>query len=189
MKTVLKIFLIFIFATLSFGGTYKETTFKIDAAKNASSHNNMGVMYLKEGDYSSAITEFQIAIQLNPNTQASGIYYNNLGKTYLNIGYPNLAEKAFWEAYKRNNANFEYYQNIVKSFRAQGKLQTKLRYYMMDSKPNAAVFAGLILIEQGKLEAGINKLDEFCFEEPEMILTKGIKTYLRELAPNDFRFE
>lgn len=163
-------------------------TFEIDAARNASLHNNIGVNYMRELNYFSAIKEFEIAIMLNPDTQASAIYYNNLGKVYLKIGYPALAEKSFKEAIKRNGMNFEYYQNLVTSFKGQNKLQSELKKYQNSNNPTSAVYSGLILIEMGKLESGINRLDEFCFDEPEMILTKGVRAYIQKVAPREFRF-
>ena len=63
-------------------------TYTIDPEKNAYNHNNKGVEYLSEKYYYGAIQEFKIAISLNPNTQATAVYFNNLGKTYLIIGFP-----------------------------------------------------------------------------------------------------
>ena len=165
-----------------------SNAFKIDAAKNAINHNNQGVNYLNRKEYYSAIKEFEIAILINPDTQASSVYYNNLGKTYLKIGYPNMAEKAFSDAIKRNPMNFEFYQNIVTTYKEQNKLLPELQKAMENDKPSSRVIGGLILIETGKLESGINMLDEFCFDEPEMILAKGVRSYLQTVVPNNFRF-
>lgn len=185
-----KIFFIISFILISYGTVFAvpRDTFEIDAAKNAVIHNNLGVNYINTKDYSSAIKEFEIAISINPNTQASATYYNNLGITYLKIGYPNLAEKAFDNALKYNPANFEFYQNLVTSYKEQKKLSSELNKAIADEKPSSKVIGGLILIESGKLEPGINMLDEFCFDEPEMILSKGVRAYLRTIVPNNFRF-
>ena len=161
--------------------------YKIDATRHATVHNNIGVNHLKEKNYYGAIKEFEIAISINPNTQASATYYNNLGRTYMAIGYPKLAEKAFNEALKRNEMNFEFYQNIVGTYKAQKKMESEFLSAMQSDNPLSRVTAGLILIESGKFEAGINMLDEFCFDEPEMILSKGVRTYIQNLVPNDFR--
>ena len=55
-------------------------TYVIDPEKNAYQHNNLGIMYVEERDYYAAIQEFKMAISLNPNTQATATYFNNLGK-------------------------------------------------------------------------------------------------------------
>ena len=187
MKKLFFTIVIIFFAT---GGVFAtpRNTFKIDAAKNAVNHNNLGVNYLDRKEYYSAIKEFEIAILINPDTQASAVYYNNLGKTYLKIGYPDMAEKAFKDALKRNPANFEFYQNLVTTYKEQNKLQSELQKAISDKKPSSKVIGGLILLETGKLEPGINMLDEFCFDEPEMILAKGVRAYLRTIVPDNLRF-
>lgn len=184
-RIVILIFLMF----LTMDGVFSKPSgvFEIDASKNASLHNNIGVNYLNEKNYYAAIKEFEIAIMINPTSQASANYYNNLGKTYMKIGYPNLAEKSFNDALKLNSMNFEFYQNIVESYKAQGKLNSELKKFLNSENPSYRVMAGLILVESGKLEAGINMLDEFCFDEPEMILSKGVRSYIQTIAPNDFR--
>ena len=183
MKKALNILFIVFLWTGSIGAIYE-----IDAARNASIHNNRGVNLLKEKYYYGAIKEFEIAIQINPDTQATGTYYNNLGKTYLLIGYPDLAEQSFKLALGKNSANFEFYQNLVNSYKQQNKLQKEFKKTMNDKKNVSKVIAGLILIEMNKIESGINMLDEFCFDNPDMILTKGVRTYIDTVAPNKIRF-
>lgn len=182
MNKLLKIVFILILAISNFGAVYE-----IDASRNASFHNNLGVNHLKEKYYYGAIKEFEMAIQLNPNTQATGTYYNNLGKTYLKIGYYNLAEKAFNSALEKNSANFEIYQNIVQTYKYQNKLEKELKKALEEKSILAKITAGLILIETGEFEAGINMLDEFCFEEPEMIITKGIKNYISNKVEDKYK--
>ena len=177
MKKIINIIIITLFSISNIGAVYE-----IDAARNASIHNNIGVNYMKEHYYFGAIKEFEIAIQINPNTQASATYYNNLGKVYLKIGYPNLAEKLFTEALKRNAINFEFYQNLVEAYSQQNKLQSELKKAIDSNKSLSKITVGLILIKMGKIEPGINALDEFCFEEPDMIITKGVKNYIQIIA-------
>ncbi len=185
MKKIIGLLLIIF--SIGIANAVPSGVFKIDAAKNASLHNNIGVNYLNEKNYYAAIKEFEIAILINPNSQASANYYNNLGKTYMKIGYPNLAQKAFNDALKLNSMNFEFYKNIVESYKAQGILNSELKKVINSQNPSSRVIAGLILVESGKLESGINMLDELCFDEPEMILSKGVRNYIQTIAPNDFR--
>ena len=42
----------------------------------------------------------------------------------------------------------------------------------------SAIMVGLILIEQGKTEAGLSKLQEFCYLEPDLIITPGVQSYI-----------
>ena len=69
----------------------KPDVYEIDAEKNAYVHNNLGLMYVNEKCYYAAIQEYKIAISLNPNTQATAVYYNNSGEVYVIIGYRDYA--------------------------------------------------------------------------------------------------
>ena len=84
-----KIFAIFFIAVIILCSAYKKPDkYVIRAEKDAFYHNNVGLNYLKDRIYYAAIQEFKIAISLSPSTQASAIFYNNLGETYIFIGYP-----------------------------------------------------------------------------------------------------
>ena len=88
MKKLFFIIIVLIFFINNVAFATPRNTFKIDASKNAINHNNLGVNYLERKDYYSAIKEFEIAILINPDTQASATYYNNLGKTYIKTKNP-----------------------------------------------------------------------------------------------------
>ena len=81
-KILSLLIIIFLTATNAFAvvsGLYLDTSLnKIDAERNAHIHNNTGLMYMQEGFYYGAIKEFKLAIDLNPNTQATAVYYSNL---------------------------------------------------------------------------------------------------------------
>ena len=101
-------------------------TFVIDATKNAYFHNNLGLNYLKEHCYYAAIQEFKIAISLNPNTQATAVYYNNIGDAYMAIGYPDMAQQPYEDAIKQYSLNLyitKIWQNVIK---LKGKFREKL---------------------------------------------------------------
>ena len=70
----------------------------IDAQKNAVDHNNRGVIYMQDRYYAAAIKEFQLAVMLDPDTQASSVYYANLANCYMKIGYPALAQDTLQRA-------------------------------------------------------------------------------------------
>lgn len=160
----------------------------IDAVKNSILHNNLGMNHFNEGYYYGAIQEFKIAISLNPNTQASANYFDNLGRTYLTIGYPELAEDCFLNAIKLNPMNLSYRQHLADSYRRRGKevLNEKLDYYLKSPNPLDAVIVGLLYIEKGDLQSGIIKLDEFYILNTNLILAEGIKTYLKTLRQESF---
>lgn len=161
--------------------------FNIDAEKNAVSHNNMGLLYLEEDYYFGAIKEFQMAISLNPHNQSTAVYYNNLGDVYMKIQYPNLAQTCFEQAIAQNPMQFNYYSNLVDSFKAQKILDKKLRQYKMkQNNPLNSIIIGLILIQKGDITQGVIKLDEFCIREPDLIITSAVRKYLKQYTKDSF---
>ena len=152
---------------------------KIDPEKNAYVHNNMGLQYLTIGQYYAAIQEFKIAIGLNPNTQATSLYFNNLGETYLRLGVYASAQDCFERAIEKYPLNFKYYLNLVTSYQMQGILDSKLKYYRKNKKsPLDDITIGLILIAKGQTNDGITVLDNFVMNEPKLFITDGVKYYL-----------
>ena len=153
----------------------------IDAEMNASWHNNKGIAYLKEKYYFGAIKEFEIAIGISPNRQASAVYHDNLGKTYMTIGYPQMAQTHFEKALDLYPLNFLYYKNLVNSFKQQNILNSKLIYYRENKKSCLDdIIIGLIYGELGDIKTEITILDEFCNNEPDLIIIPAIKKYVKE---------
>ena len=62
----------------------------IDPRENAVWHNDRGIDYLRKGFYYGAVQEFKLAILLNDNSPSSGVFYNNLGETYMTVSYTHL---------------------------------------------------------------------------------------------------
>lgn len=182
-KIIPLIFVLFLTTTNSFAvnaGLYLDTSLnKIDAERNAYVHNNMGLMYMKEGFYYGAIKEFKLAIDLNPNTQATAVYYSNLGKVYLKIGYPSLAQTCFERSLEQNPMDFGTYQNLVISYKRQGIVNKKLQSYKKSTNPLSKIMVGVLLIESGQRQEGLTTLDIFCNDEPDLIITNAIKNYIK----------
>ena len=153
---------------------------KIDAQRNAVDHNNRGVIYMQDRYYAPAIKEFQMAVLLDPDTQASSVYYANLANCYMKIGYPALAQDTLQRAIKRNPMNFTLYEDLTITFKRQKILEQKLKYYKRESKKNplSQIMVGLIPIEQGKDDEGMAKLQEFVYTEPDLIISNGVKKYI-----------
>lgn len=168
-------------------GYTKPDVYKIDAAKNASIHNNLGLKYVSEEDYYDAIQEFSLAIALNPKTQATSVYYNNLGETYIKIGYFKEAQRCFETAIVQYNLNFLYYQNLVKSFKDQKIIPCKISIYKQSSekKPLDMIILGLLYVESGDINQGVIKLDEFCMKEPDLLITDAVRNYLKTIIPKE----
>ena len=139
-------------------------------------------MYVNEKCYYAAIQEYKIAISLNPNTQATAVYYNNLGEVYLIIGYPDYALDCFERALKQFSLNFKYYKNLAKTYKALGTLDAQITKYSDNSNPLNKVMLGVLYAEKGETRRAITILDEFCMSEPDLIITPSIKNYIKELV-------
>ena len=177
-----KIFSILICIMIFSCGYRRPEKFYIDAVTNASRHNTLGTEYLLERCYYAAIQEFKIAISLNPDTQASAVYYNNLGETYMKIGFPNLAQDCFERALKLYGLNFQYYQNLTACLKKMRLAERMIPKYKASTNPLDKVMLGLLYVETGDIQRGIMTLDDFCMSEPDLILTQGVRNYLRDLT-------
>lgn len=178
MKKIILTALIFLSFLTS--GYRKPDVYVIDATKNAYLHNNMGLRYMDEHCYYAAIQEFKIAISLSPNTQATAVYYKNIGDAYMKIGYPNLARQPYEDAIKQFSLNFQYYQDLAKCYKALGIIPEKIKEYNNDSNILNKVMLGLLYIENGNTKRGIIILDEFAMSEPDLLITPAIKYYIKE---------
>lgn len=180
MKKALLISLIFLsFITSDYK---KPEVYTIDATKNAYIHNNLGLRYMNERCYYAAIQEFKIAISLNPDTQATASYYNNIGDAYMKIGYPDWARDPYEQAVKQFSLNFQYYQDLAKCYKALGLVSSKIKEYSSETNPLNKVMLGLLYIESGDLRRGVIVLDEFTMSEPDLIITRGIKPYIKQVV-------
>lgn len=169
-----------------------DMNYVIDAEANATKHNNLGLAYLKERYYFGAIKEFEMAINLNPNSQAAAIYFNNLGRTYVAIGYPELAETKFLEAIRKYPLNFEFYKNLVDVYGKQDCIEERLKFYKKNRKDKFDdITIALLYGAKGEMKTELTILDEFCETEPDLIITPAIRHYIQEQAKylrTDFKY-
>lgn len=181
MKKFLFVFCILFSVLFLTGAT--DLHYVINAQANASKHNNIGLEWLREKYYFGAIKEFEIAIELNPNTQATSVYYNNLGRTYVTIGYPELAESNFRNAIKKYPLNFEYYLNLVEAYGKQNKIDKMLSYHKKNRKNSLDdIMIALLYGAKGETRIEITMLDEFCNNEPDLIITPAVQKYIKKQA-------
>lgn len=174
------IFIALIFLSILASGYKMPDTYTIDASKNAFWHNNVGLNYMKEHLYYAAIQEFKIAISLNPHTQATAVYYKNIGDAYTAIGYPDMARQPYEDAIKQYSLNFQYYERLAKCYKALGLIPSKIKEYSSGDNPLNKIMLGLLYIENGDLKRGVIILDEFTMKEPDLLITPAVKQYVKE---------
>lgn len=178
LKSFFIVILIFLFNTQNVYA-YAE----IRAENNAYRHNNKGLIYLKENYYFGAIKEFQIAIDLMPEAQGSAVYYVNLGTTYEKIGYPSLAQPCYEKALKLHPLFFDYYVRVAKIYKKLGIIDEKLEEYQNKKyNPLNNIMIGVLLIQKGEISTGITLLDNFCNEEEKLIITPGVREYIKKIV-------
>ncbi len=176
-----KLFIAFVFFT--FLGEFALADETIKAENNAYRHNNKGLIYVREKYYYGAIKEFKMAIDLNPETQAAAVYYTNLGNTYETIGYSNLAQPCFEKAVTLNALCFEHYLNLAKNYKKLGIVSEKItEFSSKTNSPLNAIMVGLLYIQNGNKNTGITILDEFCNSEPNLMITAGVKNYIKQIS-------
>ena len=174
--------LLLLFLGILTSGYGEPETFVIDATKNAYFHNNLGINYLKEHCYYAAIQEFKIAISLNPNTQATSVYYKNIGDAYMAIGYPDMAKQPYEDAITQYSLNLQYYQKLAKCYKELNLISSKIEEYSNDENVLNKVMLGILYIEQGDLKRGTIILDEFVNNEPDLLITPAVKKYVKEVS-------
>jgi len=179
MKKLITFFLLLIMVFCS--GYRKPHKYVIEAEKDAFYHNNVGLNYLRDRIYYAAIQEFKIAISLSPSTQASAIFYNNLGETYNFIGYPDQALPCFEDAIKLYGLNLKYYFNLINCYINQGLADVKIREFKASQDVYDRIKLGILYIETGEVRAGVNILDEVCISEPDLIITQALKQYIKQV--------
>lgn len=177
-----KIFIYFLITMTVLCSAYrKPDKYIIQAEKDAYFHNNLGIRYLEDRIYYAAIQEFKIAINLSPSTQASAIFYNNLGETYMFIGYPDMAKTCFEDAIKLYGLNFKYYLNLCECYKALKITNTKISEFQSSKNVYDKIKLGILYIETNQVRKGVNLLDELCMEEPDLMITPAIRQYLKEI--------
>lgn len=183
MKKILITLILILTMQPVFSAPGTSVTYVIDPEKNAYEHNNLGIVYVEEQAYYAAIQEFKMAISLNPKTQATSVYFNNLGKVYMTIGYPRLALDCFHNAITQYNLNFEYYENLANCYKELGVSDQKLAQYKKRlGTPLDKIMLGLLYEQEGNKKKAITVLDDFATTEPNLIITPAVKSYIQKLV-------
>lgn len=158
----------------------KPNKYVIEAEKDAYWHNNVGINYRKDRIYYAAIQEFKIAISLSPSTQASAVFHNNLGETYLFINYPDAALKCFEDAVKLYGLNLKYHMNLVKTYIQLGLADAKKKEFSASEDIYDRIKLGILYIETNEARKGVNILDDICVSEPKLLITPALRQYIKQ---------
>ena len=98
-------------------------------------------------------------------------------------GELNVKDTQVENAVKLNILCFDNYLKLAENYKKLGLVEQKLNQYKNDkSSPLNSILVGLLYIQNGEVTTGITILDDFCDKEPNLIITSGIKNYLKELT-------
>ncbi|PJA40645.1 hypothetical protein CO178_01795 [candidate division WWE3 bacterium CG_4_9_14_3_um_filter_34_6] len=144
--------------TIIRNGDWKnEDTLWTATAKTAPSspntHNNMGDVYVRNGEFEKAVEEFKMAIQINPNYADA---YHNLANTYQqmaefnseNSNFLQLSIDSYNEAIKYNPNLWQSYQNIGIIYFNAGDYENSIGFFekAFSKNPNINLAYNLALV-------------------------------------------
>ncbi len=160
--------------------------FTVDSAKNAVWHNERGLFFLDLNYHVAAIKEFQLAIMLNPESEVSATFYNNLGRSYYKIKDYDSAESAFKKAVKLKPYYLKFRENLIKAYKQKNILNEVVRKHnklIAQDKNNlqSYIMLGLIYKSRGNNEFAVMYLKKFVMLAPEFEVTRQIKQIIEEL--------
>jgi tetratricopeptide (TPR) repeat protein len=95
------------------------------AAPNYTSHYNLGVTLMDKGDYAEAISEFQKALQLRPDSAAA---HNNLGISLYGQGEIQKAVNEYKAALMLKPDHVKAHMNLAMAFYQQGDLEASISH-------------------------------------------------------------
>lgn len=161
-------------------------TFVVDPTKNAVWHNEKGMSFLELKHYGAAMQEFQIAILLNPESEASSAFYNNLGMTYYKIGDYKSSELNFQRAFELKPFYIEYYKNYINSYEKRnllGNLSVQMTNTLIkdESDIQALLMLGLVHQKLGNKELAAGYLRKFIYLAPDLSISNQLKRLVKEL--------
>ncbi|MBR5303734.1 MAG: tetratricopeptide repeat protein [Candidatus Gastranaerophilales bacterium] len=155
---------------------------KIDAARNARMHSNMGNIYFEEKKYIAALKEYEIAYNLANKTQAAGAYLYNIARCYFVLGDYQLAKRVVLGAIQKDCMHITYYQLLVDCFIKLETTEIELEKYINDTiNPYNRIVVGLIYLKTDKKIQARATFDDFVMTYPKMAITEEVKAILRQM--------
>ena len=154
----------------------------IDASKNAVFHNSLGNVFFDEKNYGSAITEYETAYNLAPNSNMAGVYLFNLAKCYKLMNKYDYAKKAILGAISKDCINLTYYEALVDCYFALNTQKQEFEKHIKDeTNPYNRIIAGLIYLKSGDKVTAKMIFDDFITHYPDMQITNDIKLIIDTL--------
>lgn len=154
---------------------------------SAEEHNNLGVIYERDGKYELALREYSRAIEDGPSLVTPLV---NKANVYYKLGELTNAEKYYKKALSKDEKNLEAANNLASLYIETGEDYEEALAYMLRAtqgvdtiSPYALDTMGVLYIKTGNTEQGRELLLKACRSEDirEAILVQA-KTHLAEIG-------
>lgn len=154
---------------------------------SAEEHNNLGVIYEREGEYELALGEYKKAIDKDGPIVTTLV---NTGNVYFKLGQLTNAETYYKRALGKDEKNLVAANNLASLYIGSGAGHREGLGYMLRAVENVEAippFAldtiGVLYIKIGDKEAGRDLLFRACRSEGiEEAILEQIKTHLAEIG-------
>lgn len=159
----------------------------MDDPLTAEEHNNLGVIYEREGKFELALREYSMAIKSGPELVTPLV---NKANVYYKLGEYTNAEKYYKKAISKDPMNLEAANNLSSLYIETGEDYEEGLSYMLTATdglseipPYALDTMGVLYIRTGNIEKGKELLIEACQSEDisEETLSQ-VKVNLREIG-------
>ena len=78
---------------------------------------------------------------------------------------------------------FWLYLKVAENYSKLGIVDSKLKEYQNKPfSPLNDIMIGLLYIQKGEVSTGITTLDIFCDNEPNLLITAGVRKYLEKIT-------
>lgn len=137
-------------------------------------HNNLGDVYTRQGNYAKAAEELILAIKLNPNY---GDAYHNLANVYQRAGQLDAAMDMYSQALRINPRLWQAYQNLGALHFSKQEYASASAYMLKASElnPNSAqihAFVGIIEMNRGNKDIARQRLQLALQLDPKMDIAR-----------------
>ncbi len=188
-KTLFKISPIIIMLIFSAGCASLHGSLLMKDPLTAEEHNNLGVIYEREGKLDLAIREYKSAIRVDSRLITPVV---NLGNVYLKQGEYTEAEKYYKQALKKDDINLEAANNLASLYIGTGSnYQEGLEYILPATNgletipPYALDTIGALYLKLKDKELAETFLIRACENVGDNpALVEGIRSHLWELGIN-----
>lgn len=177
MKPAVKLFLMLLVLTIPLGGCAAlYSSLYTDDPLTAEEHNDLGVIYEREGKHDLAIREYKRAIAIDGSLTTPLV---NLGNVYMKEGEYTEAEKYYKRALGKDPESIDAANNLGSLYLETGKDYSEALKILLAAAPQNEMPAyaldtlGMIYLKLGETDKSREAFKEACLKAAD---DEGLKT-------------